>query len=47
VIERQDDAAVLEALARAEMVAVTLPTAPPLLWMDGGVRERHSARLDD
>jgi len=28
-------------------VAVTLPTAPPLLWMDGGVRERHSARLDD
>jgi signal transduction histidine kinase len=24
-------------------VAVTLPTAPALLWMDGGVRERQSA----
>jgi len=28
-------------------VAVTLPTAPALLSMDGRVRERPSARLDD
>jgi signal transduction histidine kinase len=26
-------------------VAVTLPTAGALLWMNGGVRERHTAEL--